>query len=154
LFAYPYGKAWVELRITEENKLEIYMNNVTQSDPVERLQLVVGFISHPWTEHLKLLEKMNNYLSNDESKQWRDNATIVLMSGWNQICTLKEMWIKTKNTISGALDDYNTLIDSTVLQMKTDIAGIGVEVVDNVNPSTPVAKAKKPVVRRKTQSST
>jgi hypothetical protein len=123
----PY-KFWVETNITNENKLEIYMNKVMDGDPVERLQLVACTIIQPWNEYLKKLEqnKNDNSMTEDDTKKWKDNAMNILKNGWTMISTLKQHWDVNSKVIKNALSSFEKELDCVVDKMNTELSEIGI----------------------------
>jgi hypothetical protein len=123
----PY-KYWVETNITDENKLEIYMNKVMDGDPVERLQLVACAIIQPWNEYLKKLEqnKNDNSMTEDDTKKWKDNAMNILKNGWTMISTLKQHWDVNSKVIKNALSLFEKELDCVVDKMNTELSEIGI----------------------------
>jgi hypothetical protein len=121
-----HNKFWVETEIINENQVAVYMNNVS-ANPIERLQLIAGTVIQPWKEYLQLRRKMSALLEGDELKTWTDKARTTLMNGWVLIGKLQESWGKTHTAINTSLKDFQDLLTQVAQDMRTNLAGLGIE---------------------------
>jgi hypothetical protein len=121
-----FDRFWVETEIINGNKLAVYMNRVTEGNPVERLQLVAGAIIRPWNEYIKLYEKHSKLLAEDEFKEWADKARNVLNNGWILIIKLKDRWTSTQDAINTSLKGFNDEINGVVEEIQSDLASVDV----------------------------
>ena len=131
-----HNRFWVETEIFGEDKVAIYMNNVSEN-PIERLQLVVGTVIEPWKKYIKLLQNMRELSAGDELKTWSNNARSVLLNGWSLIMRLSGQWIKTQNTIQASMNEFQSEIAKIAHEMKESL-----EIV-SINVDTPNVKKVK-----------
>lgn len=122
-----HDRFWVEMEITNENKLAIYMNKVSEN-PIERLQLVAGSIIQSWKEYIKLHENIQDKIAGDELKIWSDNARTILTKGWNLIIRLQCHWSKTQTAIQSSMTEFNAELSKVVDDIHTDLNTLNIAV--------------------------
>jgi len=122
-----HNRFWVETEIFGEDKVAIYMNNVSEN-PIERLQLVVGTVIEPWKKYIKLMQNMRELTVGDELKTWSNNARSVLLNGWTLVMRLSTQWSKTQNVIQTNMNDFQSELAKVAQEMKDSLESISIQV--------------------------
>jgi hypothetical protein len=137
-----HNQFWVETEILGEDKLAVYMNNVS-ANPIERLQLIAGTILRPWKEYVRHRRALSEQLAGDELKQWTETARGILMNGWTSILRLHVHWVKTQTGVQAALGDFQSEFTAILEEMKHGLDTLAIAVdVPAVSPAKK-SRAKK-----------
>jgi hypothetical protein len=128
-----HNRFWVETEILGEDKLAVYMNNVS-ANPIERLQLIAGTVLGPWKEYVRHRRALSAQLAGDELKQWTERARCVLTTGWSSILRIQNHWIKTQSGVQEALAEFQTDMTACVEEMKDGLTTLSIP-MDTPPPS-------------------